>query len=165
MGSETKSEEDNYDSEPEEESQLSNEEFNLLREEYLRGTFKWFEYTTAEFDKGVFYVATGSLGLSLTFIEKFISPDIQHDWLIITSWVLHTGTIFLFVVNHYLSSKSLSFLVSELPTKVHKPKSSKIRGWVSFLNWVCIICLLLGLICLIFFVYFNLDMNGKFKGN
>lgn len=129
------------------------EQLDPIEEEYQKALFRWVDYSTSQFDKGIFYVSSGALALSFTFLEKFIKKD-QLGWegFLITSWILFAIVIIIHVANHYLSARSMIHAIEKCRDEEYE---SHLNKYLRYANVASIVLLFLALIFMIIFVYLN----------
>ena len=114
------------------------------------------QYSSEQFDRMVLYIASGSLGVSITFIDKIINlEDAEYKWLLFTAWVSFAATVIIFLLNHYLAIKTTNDAIRTFYFKTHK-KRDKLNKWVKELNVSMIFLLLIGLFTFITFIIINL---------
>jgi hypothetical protein len=118
-----------------------------------------------DFEKYITFIASGSLGLTLTFIDK-ISPLKQSIgiWIIIVGWFFLASTLFINLLSHYLSSKHNEKTVQDIDNEikydnliVNIDDRNKI---ISSLNLSSIILLGLGILFILIFTALNAYNNG-----
>ena len=133
--------------------------YDLLYEEYDKAMFRWLEYAESQYAKAVFYISTGSLAISITFVEKFVDvKNIICPILLFTAWVLEVATILFYIISQYISKKSIQALIEEQlkGDDKHFKKSERLRKSVKIINIISVITLISGLLLLVIFVYINL---------
>jgi len=118
-----------------------------------------------DFEKYITFIASGSLGLTLTFIDK-ISP-LKHSigiWVIIVGWFFLASTLFINLLSHFLSSRYNEKTIQDLDDEINYDnlidnidKRNKI---VSNLNLASIILLGLGILFILIFTTLNAYNNG-----
>ena len=118
-----------------------------------------------DFEKYITFIASGSLGLTLTFIDK-ISPLKQSIgiWVIIVGWIFLASTLFINLLSHFLSSRYNEKTIQDLDDEINYDdlidnidKRNKI---VSNLNLASIILLGLGILFILIFTALNAYNNG-----
>ena len=133
---------------------MTEEDNNYVQEQY-----KALYYSYEQFDKSVLFIASGALGISFAFIEKII-PDLVNavsSRLLIMSWYLFAGVIFVSLVAHFISTRAISWGIGH--TESEPDYERKSRRWnhaIRALNVLMIIGLLVGIITLINFVKLNI---------
>jgi hypothetical protein len=120
---------------------------------YLEQLYKGFSYRNEQFDKAILFVSSGSLALSISFIEKIVPLATSHcKILLFLSWVFEAITIILFTINHYLSMRSFNHEIKKFYKESHNKKAITVQN----INVASIITLLAGLFCLIIFIFINI---------
>ena len=120
---------------------------------YLDNLYKGYFYSNEQFDKAILFVSSGSLALSISFIEKIVPLATSHcKTLLLLSWVFEATTIILFTINHYLSMLSFNHEIKKLSQESHNKKAITVQN----INIVSIITLLSGLFSLIIFIFINI---------
>jgi hypothetical protein len=118
-----------------------------------------------DFEKYITFIASGSLGLTLTFIDK-ISPLKQSIgiWIIIVGWLFLASTLFINLLSHFLSSRYNEKTIQDLDDEINYDdlidnidKRNKI---VSNLNLASIILLGIGILFILIFTALNAYNNG-----
>lgn len=120
---------------------------------YLDQLYKGYSYSNEQFDKAILFVSSGSLAISITFIEKIVPlTNSNCKTLLLLSWVFEAITIILFTINHYLSMSSFNHEIKKYFKESHNKKAITVRN----INVASIITLLAGLFCLIIFIFINI---------
>jgi hypothetical protein len=118
-----------------------------------------------DFEKYITFIASGSLALTLTFIDK-ISPLKQSTgiWIIVLGWFLLAATLFINLLSHYLSSRYSEKTIQDIDDDlcyedvvIGITKRNKI---ISNLNLWSIILLGLGISFVLIFTTVNAYNNG-----
>lgn len=123
-------------------------------DKYLEQLYKGYSYSNEQFDKAILFVSSGSLALSISFIEKVVPLSTSScKTLLLLSWILEAITIILFTINHYFSMLSFN---DEIKKVYQEPSHNKKSITVQNINVASIITLLAGLICLIIFIFINI---------
>jgi hypothetical protein len=118
-----------------------------------------------DFEKYITFIASGSLGLTLTFIDK-ISPLKQSIgiWVIIVGWVFLACTLFINLLSHFLSSRYNEKTIQDLDDEIKYDELinniDKRNKLVSRLNISSIILLGLGIFFILIFTALNAYNNG-----
>lgn len=118
-----------------------------------------------DFEKYITFIASGSLGLTLTFIDK-ISPlkESIYIWVIIIGWFFLASTLFINLLSHFLSSKYNEKTIQDIDDEIDYNTLIKFidkrNKRVSNLNLSSIILLGLGILCIIIFTTINAYNNG-----
>lgn len=71
----------------------------------IKEKYQALTYGNIQFDENVLFIASGALGISFGFIEKVV-PNLdaaKNKCLLIDSWYLFAGVIFLSLVAHFIS--------------------------------------------------------------
>lgn len=132
----------------------------MADEAHIDAKFRTLEYSIAQFDKNVLFIASGALGISFAFIEKIV-PNLIHaenKHFLINSWYCFAGVIFISLVAHFISILAIRWAI--IHDDLEKIKYKKITGWwnwcVRTLNILMILGLFLGVILLVLFVKQNI---------
>lgn len=118
-----------------------------------------------DFEKYITFIASGSLGLTLTFIDK-ISPLKQSIgiWVIIVGWMFLASTLFVNLLSHFLSSRHNEKTIQDLDDEIKYDELisniNKRNKIVSNLNLASIILLGLGILFILIFTALNAYNNG-----
>lgn len=125
----------------------------------IKEKYQALTYGNVQFDKNVLFIASGALGISFGFIEKVV-PEIdtaKNNHLLIDSWYLFAGVIFLSLVAHFISIMANRWaIVNDAMVGVRYNKIS--RNWnyvIRAANILMIAGLFTGIILLIAFVKQN----------
>jgi len=131
-----------------EEEDIDKEHYNQL--------FELYKESGAQFDKQILYIASGALGLTMTFISDVVSlACAQHKFLLSVLWSLLTLIILISLLSHYLSLKAMNHRMQNLYKK--KDKNSKILNtWVEGLNIAMLVGLPIGIALIILFISLNI---------
>ena len=126
---------------------------NFDDNKYLDQLYKGYFYSSEQFDKAILFVSSGSLVLSISFIEKIVPLAISScKMLLLLSWIFEAITIILFTINHYLSILSFDHEIKKYFKQSHNKKAITVQN----INVASIITLLSGLFCLIIFIFINI---------
>ncbi|MDL5511969.1 hypothetical protein QSE00_09110 [Arenibacter sp. M-2] len=113
-----------------------------------------------DFEKYITFIASGALGLTITFIDK-INPINESIaiWVIATGWVLLALTLFINLLSHFLSSKFNEKTVQDIDDEIEydvliKRIDSR-NKIISYLNLLSIILLGLGIISILIYTIIN----------
>lgn len=114
-----------------------------------------------DFEKYITFIASGGLGLTLTFIDKIVSvKESICKWTLIVGWFCLAMTLFVNLLSHYLASKHNSKTIQEidddLPYEDLVTNIDKRNGLVSKLNLLTIFSLGIGIVFILIFVTINL---------
>jgi hypothetical protein len=118
-----------------------------------------------DFEKYITFIASGSLGLTLTFIDK-ISPLKQSIgiWVIIVGWLFLASTLFINLLSHFLSSRNNEKTIQNLDDEINYDELisniNQRNKIVSNLNLASIILLGLGIFFILIFTALNAYNNG-----
>jgi len=113
-----------------------------------------------DFEKYITFIASGALGLTITFIDK-ISPLNESIviWVIATGWVLLALTLFINLLSHFLSSKyneqTVQDIDDEIEYEVLINRIDSRNKTISRLNLSSIILLGLGIISILIYTIIN----------
>lgn len=133
-----------------------NADDKLLNDKYLDRLFDAYSESAKQFDKQILYIASGSIGISFSFIQKIVDLSKSgYNWLLITSWITLTIVVLLSLTSHYIAFKALNKQL-ELFYQENKIKAQKLNNVVKFLNISMIALLILGIALLILFVGINI---------
>ena len=117
------------------------------------------------FEKYITIIASGALGLTITFIDK-ISPleNAICIWIISIGWFLLTTTLFINLLSHYIASKNNTKAVQGIDDeKEYDEIVSGINSRnkkMNRLNLASIYTLAIGLFCILIYTSIN-AYNGK----
>ena len=126
---------------------------NVENNKYLDQLYRGYSYSNEQFDKAILFVSSGALALSISFIEKIVPLSTSHcKTLLLLSWVFEAITIILFTINHYLSMLSFNHEIKKFFQESHNKKAITVQN----INVASIITLLVGLFCLIIFIFINI---------
>lgn len=113
-----------------------------------------------DFEKYITFIASGALGLTITFIDK-ISPlnESIAIWVIATGWVLLALTLFINLLSHFLSSKYNEQTVQDIDDEIEYDvlinRIDSRNKTISRLNLSSIILLGLGIISILIYTIIN----------
>jgi hypothetical protein len=127
-------------------------------DQYVNQLYITLDYSNAQFDKNVLFIASGALGISFAFIENIV-PDlgkaICKDTLT-CSWYFFASVIFLSLLSHFISSLSIKWVIIHLGKKNEKKGRKIWNNVIRSLNVLMMIGLFLGIIFLINFIQLNI---------
>lgn len=133
--------------------------------EYRKSILKEKGKSDDDFEKYITFIASGSLGLTLTFIDK-ISPLKESIciWIIVVGWLFLASTLFINLLSHFLSSRYNEKTVQDIDDDIEYSKLisniDKRNKVVSNLNLSSIILLGLGILFILIFTTINAYNNG-----
>ena len=113
-----------------------------------------------DFEKYITFIASGGLGLTITFINE-ISPlgESKHVYLIIAGWILLTFTLLINLFSHFLSSRNNEKTVQDIDDEIDYYKLveniNQRNNNIFYLNLSSIIFLGFGIISIIIYVSIN----------
>lgn len=153
-----------------------NKEIFKFTPEQLKG---WEDYRSSiyeqqtkshdSFEKAMTFLSSGALGLTLTFHDKIVPGANAIGVLFIAlGWFFLAATLFLNLLSHYQSSKSLNKSADEIDKVISYEKSFEEYNYnlrnrnnsIDRLNKITIWLLGIGLILVIIYVTINI-YNGK----
>lgn len=113
-----------------------------------------------DFEKYITFIASGALGLTLTFIDK--TNPLKESiaiWVIVLGWMLLALTLFINLLSHYLSSqhheKTIQDIDEEIEYDILIKKIDYRNKIISSLNLSSIILLGLGILLILIFTTLN----------
>lgn len=108
------------------------------------------------YEKSITLISSGTLLLSLTFIEKIIKQPVLL-WLLIVSWCLLAFTLLTNLISHQVSSHLHERTVQDF--RDSNPETlnnvSKRNRTITWINWGTTACLISGICFLIIFCSIN----------
>lgn len=113
-----------------------------------------------DFEKYITFIASGALGLTITFIDK-ISPLKESIviWVIALGWVLLAFTLFINLLSHFLSSKYNEQTIQDIDDEIEYDnlidRIDNRNRIISRLNLSSIILLGLGIISILIYTIVN----------
>ena len=113
-----------------------------------------------DFEKYITFIASGALGLTITFIDK-ISPLKESIvvWVIALGWVLLAFTLFINLLSHFLSSKYNEQTIQDIDDEIEYDnlidRIDNRNSIISRLNLSSIILLGLGIISILIYTIVN----------
>lgn len=128
--------------------------------EYRKSLLEHKSKSDDDFEKYITFIASGALGLTLTFLDK-ISPldKAVFIWIIATGWILLSLTLLINLYSHFLSSKYTTKSIDEIDDEIdydslrenldkRNTNINKLNGWSIFL-------LFLGILFILIYVILN----------
>ena len=128
--------------------------------EYRKSLLEQKSKSDDDFEKYITFIASGALGLTLTFMEN-ISPlkSAIHKWLIAVGWVLLAITLLLNLFSHFLSSRYTAKSIDEIDDEINydelRENLNKRNKIIECLNISSILALFIGIIFILIFVIIN----------
>jgi hypothetical protein len=138
------------------ELESENEKFEIEKRRYIDSLIEIKNKSDDDYEKNVTFISSGTLLLSITFIEKIISINKSNAiWTLILSWIFLCLTLVVNLFSHQLSSwyheKSIDEYDYDITNKIVKERNKEIR----YINWGTTFSLILGMIFLIIFCSIN----------
>ena len=120
--------------------------------------------TAQQFDKAILTLASGALGLSITFIKQIAPhPKSQSIYFLIVAWVLFSfsilSTLISFLISQAACRRQREILDQDISEKEHKINNNA-ADWTNRLNYLSIAFFILGIVFLIIFSAVNLPKGG-----
>jgi hypothetical protein len=112
-----------------------------------------------QLDKALLTLSAGAFGITLAFINDFISGSPEYASLLFLSWICWGITIGLSLIAFYLTIKSFALTIEQIdqnPESVYKKPFNKWDRTVNIINHISLTGFLLGLFFIGIFVYINL---------
>ncbi|GGK22074.1 hypothetical protein GCM10007962_15310 [Yeosuana aromativorans] len=128
--------------------------------EYRKSVLEQKSKSDDDFEKYITFIASGALGLTITFIDK-ISPLKESIviWVIALGWVLLAFTLFINLLSHFLSSKYNEQTIQDIDDEIEYDnlieKIDSRNRIISRLNLSSIILLGLGIISILIYTIVN----------
>ena len=137
-------------------------------EEEIKG---WLEYRKSlleqksksddDFEKYITFIASGALGLTLTFLDKITPIDYAvYIWLVATGWVLLAVTLLTNLFSHFLSSKYTTKSIDEIDDAIDydslRKNLDRRNKIINNLNGWSIFLLIAGVMFILIYVILNL---------
>ncbi len=141
-------------------------------EEYRDILYKQKTKSDDHFEKAITFIASGALGLTLTFHDKIVPIDNAKVVIVIAiGWALLVATLFVNVYSHYQASKSIDASVDDVDSVIDyqityeqfKGKLNKRNSLINILNKSSIYSLGTGLILIIIYVSINIHYGKARK--
>jgi len=152
---------------------FSNEQLELW-EEYRNSLYIQKTKSDDLFEKAITFIASGALGLTLTFHDKIVPDDnAEAVVLIAIGWSLLVATLFVNLISHFQSSKSTDKTIDEIDGVLgyeityekFKHKLKLRNSLIDNLNKISILLLGLGLLLIIIYVSINIHYGKETKTN
>jgi hypothetical protein len=116
------------------------------------------------YEKSVYLISSGTLLLSITFIEKIVKLATSIIlWTLITSWVLLVITLLLNLISHQVSSHFHGKTVSDFQAKNENTirNVQKRNLWIYGINIATSSCLIFGIGFLVLFCSINVNKMNR----
>lgn len=110
------------------------------------------------YDKALFTLSGGALGLSLTFVDRIIGES-GPVWpgVLLSAWISWTLSLMLVVASHWFSGKALAAAISAMDADLEEQvPGGENAARTEFCNLTAGLSLVVGVACMIGFVYGNL---------
>ena len=126
------------------------EKLELEKRRYIDTLIEIKNKSDDDYEKNVTFISSGTLLLSITFIEKIISINKSNSiWTLILSWIFLCLTLVINLFSHQLSSwyheKSIEEYDYDITNEIVRKRNKEIR----YINWGTTFLLILGMIFLI----------------
>jgi hypothetical protein len=142
----------------ENESEPSSEKGSEL-EKYKEELIAIHRKSQETFEQQLSYISAGSLALSIGFVKDIVKDirSANYRCLLTAGWILMVVTLLLNLISHLLAVRFYSKSISEIHwNKFNSNISDKRFEKITWLNWICVITLVLGILLIIVFVNRNL---------
>jgi hypothetical protein len=129
--------------------------------EYRKSLLEQKSKSDDDFEKYITFIASGALGLTLTFLDKITPLDYAvYIWLVATGWVLLVLTLLINLFSHFLSSKYTTKSINEIDDAIDydslRKKLDKRNKIINNLNGSSIFLLIAGVMSILIYVILNL---------
>ena len=128
--------------------------------DYNNSLDKTRSYCIEQFDKNIVFIASGSLGISFAFIKDIVNlSKATHINLLIYSWYIFSGVIFLSLLGHYISMQGHNWALANanLNDDDYNEGIKRRNLPIKILNIAMIIAIFIGALLLINFVNQNIN--------
>jgi predicted histidine transporter YuiF (NhaC family) len=134
-------------------------------EEYRKLLYTQKSKSDDQFEKAITFITSGSLGLTITFHSNIVPVENAiYVLLIAFGWIFLVATLFVNLMSHYLSSKSLDKSMDEIDEVIQYKISfstlqsnlNKRNKKIDNLNKMSLAFLAIGLILIIFYITTNI---------
>lgn len=125
-------------------------------EEYRSQLYELYKTSGIQFDKNVLFMASGALGLSMSFISDII--DLQHacyKWMLGSAWLIMTIVILISLLSYYLSMKGIKEVLEDRELDMNR-RAKTYNKVVMYLNFSMLVGLPVGIGFLIAFILQNI---------
>ncbi len=118
--------------------------------------------TAQQFDKAILTLASGALGLSITFIKQIAPhPKSQSIYFLVAAWVFFSfsilSTLISFLTSQNACRRQRDILDQNQQTsKKELESNNNAANWTNWFNYLSIAFFILGIFLLIIFSVFNL---------
>ena len=114
-----------------------------------------------DFDKTVFALSGGALGISFAFIDKIVGEaPIVSSGLLLAAWFCWVASLTVVLASFYLSVRALSAAIRRHDEKTPKPERTAFALLTEIANGLGALLFVVGLICMVLFVVPNLKGVG-----
>lgn len=138
-------------------------------EEYRKALYIQKSKSDDLFEKAITFIASGALGLTLTFHDKIVpTENATYVIIIAIGWALLVTTLFVNLISHYQTSKSIDNSIDEIDGiidykitySIFHNNLGKRNIIIDNLNKTSIVLLGIGLLLIIIYVSINIH-HGK----
>jgi hypothetical protein len=111
-------------------------------------------------DQAILTLSGGALGISLTFLEKFVSSNgAVKPGILLTAWVVLTVSIVAVLISMHTSQWAIDRYVEDLDKNQRTGEAIKFNYWTvvltEILNYLASVLLIIGIGLLCWFAYVN----------
>ncbi len=131
---------------------------------------EWYGQLSQDLDKLVFSIASGTIVLSTTFIDKIVTiRNINHTGLLKMSWMLLGAALITNVLTFFTSMRETSWSKKQLDkwfdsNELKTPNlHGKLSGFTNFLNFFSVALLIIGIGYMGYFVSLNINPLTEYK--
>ena len=105
-----------------------------------------------DYDRTMTTLASGALGVSFIFIHD-VAPHPQHVGVVVAAWCCFATTLLVVLASFLFSMMALNAAIDEADGR--KPDRGCLSLVTTGLNWVAMVVLIGGVVCLVIFASLN----------
>jgi len=155
---------------PDGNTENSSDKDSIILKDFSKSLESIINKSTDDFEKQLSFISAGALALSITFMDKLVVNLSQSScrWLLVTGWALLAFTLILNLISHLISAHLHNKTLKEIQENddSYYAKAHKRNKRISFVNYISIITLILGLFSIIIFSSLNLyNVKAKSTNN
>lgn len=132
--------------------------------QFREDTLKAYNRNQDDFEKQLIYISSGSLGLSMFFIEKVVKDIMTTEMkgVLCLGWIFLTATLLINIYSHYLANKFNYKTVQEIDSDSYNYNIAIRRNTsLQKINYSSLIFLVLGILSIVFFSSYNILHKNK----
>ena len=138
---------------------IINDEFKVRLEKYREELIVLLHKSQDSFERQLSYISAGSLALSLGFIKDVVKDIVNanYKWILNVGWALLAITLLVNCISHIRAADLHNRTIRDINhSNFNTAQVEQRYKEVSYVNWITVVTLVLGIAAIIFFVSKNI---------